>query len=133
GLIKDNEKRIIKNIKTYFISSANAWLSTGNASSNYLEHYGALKKNIYVYPFTTLYKKDIIENIPNQLEKIKLRKELGLSEGSKVVVAVGQFIHRKGFDVLIKAWSKVLQDASLYFIGGEPTSEYIELTNSLSL
>lgn len=132
GFIKNNEIKIIKRIKTYLISSANAWLSTGKASSSYLEYYGAVKNNIYVYPFTTLYRKDILNISLNQSEKDELRKELGINDG-KVVLAVGQFIHRKGFDVLINAWSNVLQDTSLYFVGGEPTEEYVELTNSLSL
>jgi len=131
GLIKGNESKIKKIIKTYYISSATAWLSTGNSSSKYLEYYGAIKEKIYVYPFTTLYNNEIAEFPLSQLEKVQLRNELGLSEG-KTVVAVGQFIHRKGFDILIKAWSNVFQGASLYFIGGEPTSEYIDLTNSIN-
>lgn len=126
GMIKEQENKLVKSIKKYYISSASAWLSTGKVGSNYLEYYGATKENIYVYPFTTLSKKDILAKPLNPLEKENLRKDLNMREG-KVVISVGQFIHRKGFDVLIKAWSSVQNDASIYFLGGEPTDEYLEL------
>ena len=33
----------------------------------------------------------------------------------KVAIAVGQFIHRKGFDVLLKAWAECDKDYELFF------------------
>ena len=52
---------------------------------------------------------------------------------TKVVVSVGQFIHRKGFDVLLKAWAKCSPENVLYIIGAEPTEEYLALKNQLEL
>lgn len=51
----------------------------------------------------------------------------------KIVISVGQFIHRKGFDVLLRAWKNCSSDAMLYIIGGEPTDEYTRLINQLNL
>lgn len=51
---------------------------------------------------------------------------------TKVVVSVGQFIHRKGFDVLLKAWAKCSPENVLYIIGAEPTEEYLALKINLN-
>lgn len=51
----------------------------------------------------------------------------------KIVIAVGQFIHRKGVDVLLKAWAQCSEEYELYIIGGKPTPEYIELVRKLNL
>lgn len=58
------------------------------------------------------------------------RMRLGIKE-KNMVLAVGQFIPRKGFDVLIKASSAIFKDTGCYFVGGVPTDEYIELKESL--
>ena len=68
------------------------------------------------------FKKDRIRRIPNwvdtnkfhpigQANKISLRKRLGLDE-SITVLFVGRLVHRKGTDVLIKAWKEVILDNS---------------------
>lgn len=57
---------------------------------------------------------------------------LGLTE-KKIVIAVGQFIHRKGFDVLINAASLLPPDVGVYIIGGTPTAEYIKLKHIMQL
>lgn len=51
----------------------------------------------------------------------------------KITIAVGQFIHRKGFDVLLRAWARCDKEYELYIIGAEPTTEYIELKKELQL
>lgn len=128
GLIKENENNFIKYFKKFYISSASAWLSTGKVGSDYLEYYGAKKENIHIYPFTTLSEKDILKSSIKSSEKQILREELGM-ESDKVVISVGQFIHRKGLDILIKAWADIHDDSSLYLLGGEPTTEYFQLMN----
>lgn len=52
---------------------------------------------------------------------------------SKVVIAVGQFIPRKGFDVLLKAATLMPKDIGVYIIGGEPTEEYMQMTKKYCL
>lgn len=51
----------------------------------------------------------------------------------KLIIAVGQFIHRKGFDVLMKAAANLSNDIGVYIIGGEPTEEYLQLLEELGL
>lgn len=132
GMINDKESRLKASIKKYFISSASAWLSTGEVGSKYLRYYGADSKKIFTYPFTTLKEIDLINHIPGDEEKKKLRKKLGL-EGNKIILTVGQFIQRKGFDILINACSQIPPDVSIYFVGGSPTKEYIDLRENLGL
>ncbi len=46
---------------------------------------------------------------------------------NKIILSVGQFIYRKGFDVLIKAMSQCPKNYELYIIGDEPTDEMLTL------
>lgn len=130
GLIKE-EFRLIEWVKKFFISSADGFLSTGKETDKYLIHYGAEKTKIYHYPFSSV-KEDIIPpSVLTKCEKDKLRKKLNIEE-DKVLVSVGQFIYRKGFDVLIKAMVH-LNDSVLYIIGGEPTEEYMTLLEEYAI
>ena len=132
GMINEKESDLKKSIKKYFISSASAWLSPGEVGSKYLEHYGANRNKIFSYPFTTLKEVDLLNEILDKDEKRELRKQIGL-EGNRIILTVGQFIHRKGFDILINACSQIPSDTSIYFVGGIPTSEYLELKDALQL
>ena len=131
GIIK-NDARLKYKIKKHFISSASSWLSTGENTTQYLLHYGAKKGNINVYPFTSLKSEDILEEILTKEQKQCIRKELDIKE-EKVIVSVGQFIHRKGFDILLNACKNVDKNIGIYIIGGEPTEEYIALKEKLKL
>ena len=42
-------------------------------------------------------------------------------EEKHMVLAIGQFIHRKGFDVLLQAAQNVSKDVGIYIVGGEAT------------
>jgi len=132
GIINEKESHLKESIKKYFVSSATVWLSTGEVGTKYLEHYGANKSKIFTYPFTTIKESELITEILDKNEKMKLREKLGL-EGNKIILTVGQFIYRKGFDILIKACSLIPSDTSIYIVGGNPTKEYIELKDTLQL
>lgn len=131
GIIKDDKKKI-KRIKEYFISSANYWLSPSDYATNYLIHYGARKEKIFKYPFTSLKKIDILDCPPSNSEKEIYRKELGMTE-DKIVIGVGSFIYRKGFDVLLKASVYFQSNTGVYIIGGKPTEEYIKFVKDNDL
>ena len=62
------------------------------------------------------------------MKKIKLRIKLGLEE-EKIVISVGQFIYRKGFDVLIRSAGRLNKNIGIYIIGGEPNDYYLNLKN----
>lgn len=130
GIVK-NDSILSKIIKTYFISGAKYWLSTGRETSKYLCYYGAKVEKIYVYPFTSIKSQDIIEDTLTIADKNKLRRELGILE-EKVVISVGQFIYRKGVDILIRAAAD-LSNVGFYIIGGSPTEEYETMKSDLHL
>lgn len=129
GMIK-NDTFFQKKLKQYFISNASAWFGTGKVTSEYLCYYGARLDKIMTYPFTSVSKRDILK-IPDKLEdKINFRKELGMNE-KRIIIAVGQFIYRKGMDLLIKV-APDIKETGIYIIGGEATQEYIDLRKKLN-
>lgn len=131
GVIKKDSHSIYK-IKRFFIGKAFAWLSTGAETNKYLEYYGANPDYIFQYPFTSLLNKDILKTTISIEEKREIKEKLNILT-DKVVISVGQFIYRKGFDILLKAWENINDNASLYIIGGSPTDEYINLVRELKL
>lgn len=120
-------------LKTYFISHAAACFANGVYAKNYFLHYGAKQQNIYFHNFSTLYKKDIFKNIITETEKTNLKSTLGFSD-KKTIISIGQFIYRKGFDVLLKAFNGMDSNYNLVIIGGgEKHSNYIEYIKSNNL
>ena len=131
GLISQDSK-LKYLVKKHFISAASGWFSSGKLTSDYFIHYGADKGRIYVYPFSSLKAQDILSNCLSLEKKIRLKKELGINE-DKVAISIGQFIHRKGFDILLRSWVKCPKEYGLYIIGAAPTKEYLYLQKSLGL
>ena len=87
-------------LKKFLLSNAKGHFITCDEYKKYLFSLGISEERIYKYPFSSLKNADIIsEPIPME-EKSKIKETLGIKE-TKVVLAVGQFIKRKGFDVLI--------------------------------
>lgn len=127
------EENILKKIyKTFLISNAKGYFSPSNFSDIYLTYYGANNGEIFRYPFTSLKNKDIQQLITSKEEKSKLRNKLHMDE-DKIILAVGRFIHTKGFDVLLNTCNKLDNDVGIYIVGGEPTAEYLELKNTYGL
>lgn len=132
GGIVRNDSKLLYLIKKYLISNASAWLSSGTETDNYLERYGAKKINIYRYPFTSLRGIDILKHPVSLSDKLTLRAALGINE-EKIVISVGQFIYRKGYDVLLKAAAKIEKNVGIYIIGGKPTDGYKLLIKKYNL
>lgn len=130
GLLK-KESRIKKIVKTYFIGGATGWLGTGESCRQYIIYYGGNQQKIYDYPFTSLRQQDILEEPVSESLKSKYRERLGIKE-KQVIISVGQFIYRKGYDVLIKAM-KDNSNVGIYLIGGIPMLEYKELKAKFAL
>lgn len=133
GLIR-NDRCFQGRVKRHYISKASAWLSTGQATSEYLCYYGAKRDNIYAYPFTSVSRADVLEKIVSKEEKHVIRKQLGMNE-KKIALSVGQFIPRKGYDILLNALGKFSEnkDTGVYIIGGKATDEYIALQTKYKL
>lgn len=129
GGFPGNGKGLKERIKKFFISGAQRYFSTAEVHDQYYLTYGAEKNKIVRYPFTSLSNKDILtEPISNEVKQ-RIRKELGISE-KFVALAVGQFIYRKGFDVLIRA-SAGVPNVGVYIVGGDAPEEYLKLAKEV--
>lgn len=109
---------------------AKYYLTTNEESKKYLSFFGIKRENIFKYRFSSIFKKDI-EKI-NQEKKLLLKRYLNIKE-EKVVLSVGQFIYRKGFDVLLKSKKYLGNDVGFYIIGGKITEEYRKILNDNNL
>lgn len=131
GMVKE-ETGLKYAVKAYFLGKAAGYFSSGKNCTEYLKYYGAEKDRILEYPFTSLWDNDIEEKVPSKEEKQDLRKELGIPD-KRIFLSVGQFIYRKGYDLLIQSLGELIQsedsleDMEVYVIGGEPPEEYLEL------
>lgn len=123
GIISYKEQDFKRKLKTWLIGGADGYLSTGSLSDEYLEYYGADAKKIYHYPFTTIREKEVLERPLNKQEKTKLREDLRIPE-EKMILTVGNFIPRKGFDVLLRAAELLDRKYGIYLVGGEEIEEY---------
>lgn len=131
GMVKEDSGFKYK-LKKHFIGSASGWLSTGKMTTDYLAYYGADREKTVVYPFTSLWKRDVLDRPLTKAEKDAFRQKLGMTE-KKIVISVGQFIHRKGYDVLLKACVDLDKEIGVYIIGGTPTEEYLDMKEEMHL
>lgn len=131
GVIKKDSKPKYW-LKKTLISAASGWISSGEHTTQYLLHYGAKAGHVYHYHFSSLRNADILTNVVSAEEKASLRQKLNITT-PKVVLAIGQFIPRKGFDVLMRAATSVDSAVGIYIVGGEPTEEYLRLQEELTL
>lgn len=115
-------------IKRVNLSNARGYFSTGKNHDAYYLAYGVNGQQLIRYPFSSISNGDIIDSPISKDKKMALRKKKGYNY-SKMAITVGQFIHRKGIDILIKAWKRMDMDSCLLIIGGEPTEEYRALLN----
>lgn len=132
AMAKQNEGAIRKSIKSFFLKGAKAYISPSGVTDDYIKFYCGAKVKIYRYPFSSLSDVDILHKPLEQEEKLNIRQRLCIEE-PKMVLAVGQFIHRKGFDVLMTAASSMDRNIGIYIVGGKPTEEYKDLQKKYDL
>ncbi|MGI6735197.1 MAG: glycosyltransferase family 4 protein [Bacilli bacterium] len=116
GFPKAKECKLIKRIKTYFISGAMAYFSPAKKANEYLIHYGAPKDKIYNYPYSTVYEKDVLEVKTPAATKVLYWKEKGI-EATNFTICITSYIKRKNNASLIKAWTKIPKDYALILVG----------------
>ncbi len=131
GLIRQEGKAKYL-VKKTLVTMADRWLTTGGSITDYLVHYGAKRERITEYPFSSLNEADILPEMVSREEKAELRRALGIRE-EKLLLTIGQFIHRKGFDILLNAAKALPKDTAICIVGGEPTEEYLKLREELGL
>lgn len=124
GIIKANERKLYKKIKTKYISGARFYLAPDENSASYLKYYGADETKIRLYPYSTIYEKEILNNLLSLEEKENKKDEYGL-KGKEIYVAAGQFIPRKNDAQLIKIWKNVPDNKVLVLVGsGSEQKQY---------
>lgn len=112
-------------VKSFFIKNASLCLASGKYAETYFLHYGAKEDKVKIHNFTSLYKDDLLyKEIPGDI-KIDIKKRLGLSD-KKIVLSIGQFIPRKGFDILLDSWKEFDDNNQLILIGGGNQEEYYQ-------
>lgn len=110
-------------LKRLLVSQASGWISSGRQTTIYLMHYGAKEKGMHLYPFTSLWEKDISAAIADEAERKQLRRELNMPE-EKILLYVGRYDPKKGMEDLLYSTPEIDADAGIYFIGGEPTETH---------
>lgn len=121
-----------ESVKQWIIAGAAQYFSTASIHDDYYRMYGAPADRIVRYPFTSVQAKDVLSEPVGVEQKKSLRKTLGMTE-QHIVVSVGQFIHRKGYDILMKACTMMDSNIGVYIIGGKPTEDYLNMVRDLHL
>lgn len=129
GAFPGSGKGLKELVKKSLLAHATRCFSTSRIHDTYYKAYGVKEQRIIRYPFTSVAESEVIPKPLMQSEKTIYRNKLGITEQT-VFVAAGQFIHRKGFDVLIKAFADVDDSFGLYIIGGSALPEYIEMADN---
>lgn len=120
-------------LKKYLIGGAEGHFTTCEEHIKYLLSIGIPEQKIWKYPFTSVCDADIRRaDELLSLDRVSLREKLGMSE-NKIVLSIGQFIYRKGFDVLMQAASTLDKSIGIYIVGGMPTQEYLDMQTRLGL
>lgn len=132
GGFKKSDKKIKYMLKRHFLSGAKGYFSPSQRSDEYLSYYGADMSLIYRYPFTSLRENDILENVLTEQEKMNHKRSIDVFS-SYMILGVGQFIERKGWDILIKAATMLPAEISIVIVGGEVPIEYIALCKQLKI
>lgn len=118
GIVNTDESKFKFLLKSFLLQSADKYLSTGINADNYLVHYGVNLINIYRYPLASMsVKHKTIITIPNSFMKF--------NNGHPIILFVGQFIHRKGIDILANIIANIDTPVNFILIGG--TIEQIEM------
>ncbi len=126
GGIKKEESVLKRYIKKHYISGAEGYFSSGEITDEYLMAYGADRRTIKRYPFSSVGNADILDSPLKPDKKRELQKDVfpGYQRYRFFILGVGQFIQRKGFDILLRIANLLPDDVGIYLVGGEQTQEY---------
>lgn len=126
GFIKDDTK-IKYHIKRHLQKNGQFYFSPSYYADQVIKHYGADKKVVYRYPFTSLNDKDILSMPTSKSEKSALKKQLNIDE-EKVVLGVGRLVGFKAWEYLPLIAKKIGENVGVYLIGGSSSESCYEKT-----
>ena len=115
GMLPSEDGRLKSMVKRRLIGAASFWLSSGSVTTKQLLKYGAKKDQIYQYPFSSVKEAEIAAA---PFDKRVYKQKIGC-KSEQMILYIGQFIHRKGIDVLLKAHAPLSDSVELRVIGGE--------------
>lgn len=116
GIPKRNEPFLKKKLKTHYLSKAKMYFCPDVHSKDYLLYYGAKEKDIRLYPYSTVFEKDIPEEALTAEEKSYLRVKSGLSK-DKLFVSATSLSERKNVIELIRLFEKAPKEYRLIILG----------------
>lgn len=119
GLIRHSESFLRRFLKKEYISKAALYLAPDPRSAEYLKFYGADANRIRLYPYSTVFAKEVLETPLPSSEQLSLRKKEGLP-GTRLYVSVGQFISRKNNFSLLSYWKQMPETSTLLLVGHGP-------------
>jgi glycosyltransferase involved in cell wall biosynthesis len=131
GIIR-KENPLLRWGKKMLIRGARGYFSTGAPTDEFLHAYAGEKIRICRYPFTSTKKEEVLDTPPSKEEKSRLREELGYTR-PHLILSIGMFTRRKGFDLLMDASVNFREEADVCIIGGQATQDYLEQRDRLHL
>ena len=132
GGVLRKERKLVRAVKQLLIRGATRYWSTGDQTDRFFHSYGVKQEKIVRYPFSSISDKDLVERPLNNAEKLEAKERLGIPY-EKVVLSVGQPLHRKGFDLLIRASALLQDNVGVYIVGGKPRKDCTELVRNLGI
>jgi glycosyltransferase involved in cell wall biosynthesis len=124
GIVRDNDPQWKARLKRKYLPGAKAYLSPDEHSSSYLTYYGVDPSKIKLFPYSTIFEKEITEKPLPAIEKKAEREKEGIP-GEELYLSVGSFIPRKNDQELLSLWTKTGKEKTLMLIGeGEEKARY---------
>lgn len=125
GIIPAQEAKWKYALKRRNISGAYCYLCPDENSKQYLIHYGAEEKRIFIYPYSSIHESSIVEHLDTYAKRKRIREAKGYDR-PHLFVSCGQFIPRKNYESLISLWAKLPEEYGLLIIGEGPLKEQYE-------
>ena len=132
GGIPRNDNPIAHALKAFLIRGAVRYWSTGSRTDRFYESFGVPAERIQRYPFSSISEREIVSRPPDEQERAAAKQRLGI-RAERLVLSVGQTIHRKGYDLLIRAASLLPEGVQVVIVGGSPREEWSALMRELNV
>lgn len=129
AFIAQEEKTHKSALKRFLLTGAKGYFSTCDNHDLYYKKYGVSEDRIFRYPFSSIEEKDVLTAPVSPERKRELREKLGMAE-RYIVITVGSFIHRKGFDLLLQAAEQLEKEVGIYFVGGTAPEKWKKLPHT---
>lgn len=132
GGIARRDNPVSHALKSLLIRGAERYWSTGGQTDAFFRGFGISQDRIIRYPFSSISERDIVSRPPDIEERRAAKAKLGFKSG-QLVLSVGQMLHRKGYDLLIRAASQLPPEAEVVVVGGRPREEWRALMRELNI